>query len=177
LHSPKPNRHDDRHIAFAPDWQRWAFVNSGHDGILVRDLTARQDVVTLKFAQGSDRRVCGEIAWSPDGARLAAAIGSLGKGWPIKIWRVADGKELVTCRGHLDTVTPLAWSPDGRRLASGGRDGTVRIWDTAIGMELLALPGPSSGAHSLAWSPDGKRLAAGGENGAIKVWDAGKRGR
>jgi WD40 repeat protein len=51
------------------------------------------------------------VAWSPDGKRLATAS------WDktAKVWDAADGREVLTLRGHNDAVTSVAWSPDGKR--------------------------------------------------------------
>lgn len=65
-----------------------------------------------------------QVAWSPDGTRLAT--GSHDK--TIRLWDAATGKELATLSGHIGHVSDVAWSPDGKRLASTGDDGTVRIW-------------------------------------------------
>jgi WD40 repeat protein len=109
------------------------------------------------------------VAWSRDGARLAAACGPLADN-TIKVWEAATGKVLLTFRGPAGRVDCLTWSPDGTRLATGGLDRTVTVWDAANGQKLLALPGrpaggmpPGGGAvGSVAWSPDGKLLASAG---------------
>ncbi|MCA9688081.1 MAG: hypothetical protein KC636_00615, partial [Myxococcales bacterium] len=53
-----------------------------------------------------------ELAYSPDGARLATA--SLDD--TARVWDARTGELLVTLRGHEDDVVALAYSPDGARL-------------------------------------------------------------
>ena len=128
-----------------------------------------------------------EVAWSPDGRRLAYAIS-----FP------ADFVHVVDADGANDRVVATgvepSWSPDGTQLALWD-DGWISVLDLATGAEhrLVRARDPrwsprgdwiaystrgglgvvrpdGSGAHRLtrlsaeytvyAWSPDGSRLAA-----------------
>jgi WD40 repeat protein len=66
------------------------------------------------------------VAFSPDGARLAAACSD----GTIRLLDVARRQQVAELRGHSDYVHAVAWSPDGTRLVSGSGDFTVRIWDS-----------------------------------------------
>ena len=59
-------------------------------------------------------RISGNIAYSPDGARLAVASS-------IGIWLYDAGtyQEVALLTGHTDSVSSVAFSPDGNTLASG----------------------------------------------------------
>ena len=46
----------------------------------------------------------------------------------IRVWRIADGKQLATFRGHKRQTNSIVFSPDSRFLASTGWDGKVRFW-------------------------------------------------
>jgi WD40 repeat protein/tRNA A-37 threonylcarbamoyl transferase component Bud32 len=106
------------------------------------------------------------VAWSPDGKRVAAEV----EPNIIEVWTVETGAALATLKGHTDRITEaLVFSPDGARLASAGRDGTVRVWDLAAGRELDGFAAKPFAATRLAFSPDGKRLAATGP--AVVAWD------
>jgi dipeptidyl aminopeptidase/acylaminoacyl peptidase len=89
------------------------------------------------------------------------------------VWDVADGRELLTLKGHGSAIFSLSWSPDGKRLATGSEDGTAKVWNVADGRELLTFKGHT--VWSVAWSPDGNRLATGHEDGTAKVRDAASR--
>ena len=65
------------------------------------------------------------IAFSPDGKRLASASGDQ----TVKVWDAMSGQEMVTLKGHTQTVNSVAFSPDGKRLASASYDQTVKVWD------------------------------------------------
>ena len=79
--------------------------------------------------------------------------------------------ELLTLKGHDDTVSCLAYSPDGRKIFSGSFDATIRAWDAATGSQIVAWTEESS-VFSIALSPDGKRIAAATRAGTVEVRDA-----
>src|SRR5262249_57163885 len=58
------------------------------------------------------------VQFSPDGTRLAAGVDQA-----VKVWD-AQGRDVLTLRGHVGDVWSVAFSPDGTRLASAGVDQT-----------------------------------------------------
>ncbi|MCA8924623.1 MAG: protein kinase [Planctomycetes bacterium] len=64
-----------------------------------------------------------ELAFSHDGAQLAAAAGD----GTTRIWDPAAGALLATLGGHSLGVHSVAWTPDGG-LITGSLDGTGRLW-------------------------------------------------
>jgi hypothetical protein len=80
------------------------------------------------------------VAWNPDGTRLAAA------GWEgtIKVWDLETATDLVTLRGHNDSIFAVDWSRDGTQIASAGASKRIMIHDATIGYaesgSPLALP-------------------------------------
>jgi WD40 repeat protein/tRNA A-37 threonylcarbamoyl transferase component Bud32 len=112
------------------------------------------------------------VAFSPDGQRVAAAGGLLGRPGELNLWDSATGRVLLTFNGHADVITGLAFSPDGQRLASSSGDQTVKIWDAHSGQEMRTLRGHEGSVWSVAYSPDGRRLASAGSDRTVKVWNA-----
>jgi WD40 repeat protein len=69
------------------------------------------------------------LTWSKDNTLVCAASGKI-----IKVWNVADGKELAAITAPAD-VRSLALSPDKTKLAVGGADNLTRVFDVPGGKE------------------------------------------
>ncbi|NDJ76314.1 MAG: WD40 repeat domain-containing protein [Chloroflexi bacterium] len=113
-----------------------------------------------------------EVAWSPDGTRLASASGDQ----TVRVWDTATGEQITVFEGHTASVSGVAWSPDGTQLASSSADQTVRVWDVASGTQRVVLEGHPYSVTSVVWSPDGTRLASTDfeftTSHTVRLWDA-----
>ena len=67
-----------------------------------------------------------EIAYSPDGTKLAVAS-AIG----IWIYNIQTTEELYLYTGHMGEVLSISFSPDGKTIASGGKDDTIHLLDVA----------------------------------------------
>lgn len=105
-----------------------------------------------------------ELAWSPDGERLAIAD----LNGTVYILSMPD-ESIQALSGHSNRVWTVAWSPDSQWLASGGLiDRFVYLWDVPTGT-LSQRIYPSNyesgiildpGVGQIAWSPNGTYLLA-----------------
>ncbi|BAC92297.1 NB-ARC domain-containing protein [Gloeobacter violaceus] len=109
------------------------------------------------------------VAYSPKGELLAIGDDS----GEVRLWRVRDGQQQLSFRGHTDWISALAFSPDGSVLASGSEDQTIKLWDTATGQCLRTLTGHGGWVYSVAFSPDGTLIASSSpSNETVRLWDA-----
>ncbi|MDM9582843.1 NB-ARC domain-containing protein [Nostoc sp. GT001] len=106
------------------------------------------------------------VAFSPDGKLLATGDTNN----EICLYQVADGKQLLTCKGHTGFIWPVSFSPDGHILASGSDDQTVKLWDTRTGQCLTTLNQHNGGIWSVTFSPQGTILASSSEDQTVKLW-------
>ena len=112
------------------------------------------------------------VAFSADGQLLATGDANS----EVRVWRVADGKNILTCRGHNSWVWSVAFSPDGQTLASASDDRTIKLWDLSTGECLHTLREHTHQVWSVAFSRDGETLASGSEDRTVKLWNV-KTGR
>ena len=140
---------------------------------------AAQDYTTWGLPSGATARlgkgeITGNIAFSPDGTRLAVATS-------IGIWiydvRTNKTKPIDLLIGHTESVTSIAFSPHSTILASGSDDGTVRLWDVITGLPITTFKKHHDHVTCVAFSPDGNTLATGGfifnkrGNPTLLLWD------
>jgi WD40 repeat protein len=71
------------------------------------------------------------VAFSPDGTRLAAANGRFQSQSPgsVTIWDTASGQVVFTLRNFTRPVHGVSFSPEGDLLATSGGDG-VKLFST-----------------------------------------------
>lgn len=125
-----------------------------------------------------------DIAWNPDGTRLAVGAGS-----EVQIWDVQSRVPVLQLDlrdGEYSGTRPvyLAWSPDGTHLAAAEGSyrelyhthNTLSIMNATTGEITLVIQAGLTA--DVAWSPDGTMIATATSqferrtSTPIKVWDA-----
>jgi WD40 repeat protein len=105
---------------------------------------------------GPNPNVANDLAFSPDGSRLAAGFGLLG----VKSWRVSDWSVIGADTDYDGGVYGVAFNRKND-LAATSRDGLIRLYDAE--MTLVSREPAPSGAQpdGIAFAPDGYHLAIG----------------
>jgi WD40 repeat protein len=149
-------------VAFAPDGRLLAVARAGDEAVRLFDPATGKERARLS---GHFSYVT-TLAWSPDGAAIAAGIEEWNKA-SLRVWGWPGGKELFT---DSDAVGGVAFSPDGRLLAAVSYDEPLRLWRVKDGKLIgrFCWHGPDMGA--VAFTPDGRWLATGDHRGCIRLW-------
>jgi len=109
------------------------------------------------------------VAFSPNGEWLATGDVN----GEVRVWRIVDGKQMVTLRGHTAWIRSVAFSPDGPILVSGSEDQTIRIWEISEveNGKLVKTLQHNHRVRSIAFSANGQRLVSGSDDCTVKLWN------
>ena len=110
-----------------------------------------------------------EVAWSPDGTRVAVMMIEPGYGSTIRVFDARTGRRLAR-RPALGDLPPQAFSPDGNALVYTDADRLMVLDVRANARRVIAET-----ARAPAWSPQGDRIAAVNDDGDIELIDPGAR--
>ena len=106
------------------------------------------------------------MAWSPDGATLAIAVGG-----DVRLFAGGFGKPTENMSSSGDAILALLWSPDGKTLASAKKDNLIYLWDMeAVRPKARTCEGHKTTPVSLAWLEDGAKLVSGSAI-EVCVWE------
>jgi WD40 repeat protein/uncharacterized caspase-like protein len=138
-------------FAFSPDGQTAAGAEDYDESAKLLDIKSGRELHTLGLRYGAAHyNPITALEFSADSATLVT--GSYDG--TIKLWSVANGRELKILKGHADAVTSLAFSTDGKLLASVSQDSIIKLWELTTGQELISVIAADE-QDWLAVTPDG----------------------
>ena len=150
--------HDGGVLALAVHPSGIAVATAGQDGrVLIWSVAEGQ--VAQAIGVGSDW--VENVAWSPDGQRLAASCSR-----QVRVYDI-DGAEAWRSDDHPSTVSALAWSGAGE-LATACY-GRVTFFDASTGELRQKLEWKGS-LVSMVLSPDGDIVACGSQDNSVHFW-------
>ena len=107
-----------------------------------------------------------DLAASPDGEMIAAAVGELARVRPLR------GGKATVFAGHRDALTSVTFSPDGHRLLTTSFDHEAVLWRVSTGKRLTTLVGHVAVVRGAAFSADGRWVPTAGPT-RVGLWEAG----
>ncbi len=158
-------------VSFSPDGKMLA-VGYLEGRLRLWDLGEGKLIRELEGYQGEVL----DLAFSPDGATLAAIFG-----YPdttIQLWTVPEGKRVLSIQGSEWThvFSQVVFSPDGQTLATVAKNedgmglGRMELWRAADGVRLYQLE--MAGVMKVTFSKDGETLATGSYDHTVRLWRA-----
>ncbi len=100
--------------------------------------------------------------FSRDFTQVGAAVGK-----SVKVWNVADGKEVLTLP-HPAEVAALSFSADKTRIATAAADKQTRLWDAATGKELQFFAQPGA-VQTVLYHPNNAAILSGGTDKVVSI--------
>lgn len=167
------------HLAFSADGSRlvvaavvFEIVYRARKGsIRIWDAANGKEQKVIPLA---DETIPEALAFSPDGTRLVACLGTiLGRySCALHAWDAGSGKILFTSPVPAFTAHfGLRFSPDGKLLALWTPfDSMVVLMDPASGKAIRTLRGHGQSIFDVAFSRDGRRLSTASIDGTIRTW-------
>jgi len=149
-------------IAFDPDGQFMATASA--DGTAkMWEITPLKELLVLTTPE--EFVGFNSIRFTPDGKRLAGALGDT-----VKEWDANSGTELLPSVLKDDSqISSVAYSPDWKLFAYLSST-NVNIWDTSSRKNIWAKANQSSMGSEIVFSSDGKFLVGSRDEMAL-VWD------
>jgi WD40 repeat protein len=106
------------------------------------------------------------LSWSPTGDRVA--VGCADKS--VRLFAVADGKELLKFDNHSDWVFATTFTLDGKRLLSASRDKAMKLIDASNGQFIDDINKLLDPIVSMARHPKEDVALYGGEMGIARIY-------
>jgi WD40 repeat protein len=141
---------------------RQAYLSNVH----AQEINFSQADLSYSVFRENLRRIT-SVAFSPDGERLAMAIGG---GPEVRLWSLKENCSLLSWTAHR-LIHSVCFHPKNNILAGGDHQGKVHLWDAYSGQALATLQGHTKTVFAICFSPDGCILASGSNDCTVRLWE------
>lgn len=152
-------------LAFSKDG-KWLAVSGGAPSLMgevqIWDVEKRTLVRSLAVSSDS---IYG-VSFSPEGDRIACG----GADKSVRLFNVADGKELFKFDNHSDWVFGTTFSVDGKRVLSGSRDRAMKLINASNAQLIDDINKLLENVLCIARHPKEDVIAYGGELGGLRTY-------
>lgn len=111
------------------------------------------------------------LDFSRDGKQLASCAADKF----VKVWTVADGKQVRSYEGHTHHVLDVSWRADGTRLVSAGADNVVKVWNAETGEQVTTITGFGKQVTSVQFIGTGDNIVSSGGDKTVRLHTASNR--
>jgi WD40 repeat protein len=152
-------------VAFSSDGKRLA-VSGGAPSLMgeVQIWDVEKRALARSIPVSSDS-VYG-VSFSPEGDRIACG----GADKSVRLFNVADGKELFKFDNHSDWVFGTTFSVDGKRVLSGSRDRAMKLINASNAQLIDDINKLLENVLCIARHPKEDIIAYGGEVGGVRTY-------
>jgi WD40 repeat protein len=144
-------------VSFHPDGKKFATV-SDDKTVLLWDAKTKMQISTWARL----KRAVRDIAFSPDGTMLAAAVGN-----ELVLWSTESQQEISRIATSQD-ICKIAFSPEGSRVVMTFLE-EAGVWNLSSRKRISTF---NEGGYDARFSPSGLIVASCGDERAIRLWNA-----
>lgn len=157
-------REETTALAWSANGERAAFGAQGRVWLWELDRGARLAL------EGDDLGRVLQLAFSPDGTRLAAA--TLGNA--VRLWDVATRERVADCVGYLQPAR-IVWTGDGTRVLAQNNAHTAYVWFGGNRPDVYELRGHAAALTGAHFDPRGERVVTTSDDGTARLWSTPAR--
>ncbi len=146
-----------------------ALANRPSAGPLSRAIPEDPSVrsIDTSIVVGVHRQAIAAVGFAADGTALSTGLDQT-----VRVWDVAQTREIRSWRAHEGGVLALATLGADRRLAvTGSRDRTLRLWELSSGIMRRSFSGHDGWIFAVNAATDARRIVSGSQDRTVRVWD------